>query len=78
MVVTDGTHLVSTDLDELHAFAASIGLKREWFQDHTRHPHYDLFGCKVKQALEAGALEVDAETCVKIANSELQGAWVKT
>lgn len=26
-------HLTADTLDELHAFAARLGLKREWFQD---------------------------------------------
>lgn len=30
------------DLTELHALAARIGLRRAWFQDHPRHPHYDV------------------------------------
>lgn len=45
MILFDGVHLATDgDLDELHKFAQSIGLKREWFQDHPAHPHYDLFG----------------------------------
>src|SRR5574337_223693 len=27
-------HLTADTLEELHAFAAKLGLKREWFQDH--------------------------------------------
>ena len=45
MILTDGIHLmVSADcpIDDLHAFAAKIGLKRASFQDHPEHPHYDL------------------------------------
>jgi len=43
MLLTDGTHLISTlCVEELHFFAAQVGLRREWFQDHPRHPHYDL------------------------------------
>lgn len=51
-LTTDGT------LDELHAFAAKIGLKREWFQPHQRHPHYDLTASKREKALAAGAVFV--------------------
>ena len=40
----DGVHLMAPSLDALHEVAASIGLKREWFQDHARHPHYDVWG----------------------------------
>lgn len=45
------------DLAELHAFAASIGLRRSWFQgppEH-RHPHYDVTDTKRRQAIKAGA-----------------------
>ncbi|OFW62930.1 MAG: hypothetical protein A2Y74_05675 [Actinobacteria bacterium RBG_13_63_9] len=55
MILTDGTHLVSTaSLEELHTFAARIGLSLWWFQDH-RVPHYDLFGRKPGLAEQAGA-----------------------
>ena len=57
MIMTDGTHLVSSEsLDELHTFARTIGLRRGWFQDH-RIPHYDLFGWRMLQkAQAAGAI----------------------
>lgn len=44
MILTDGVHLISDkSLDELHDFAASMGLKRHWFQGKNKgHPHYDL------------------------------------
>jgi len=42
MIYTDGTHLVGDSLQELHRFARSVGLKKEWFQEHPRHPHYDI------------------------------------
>lgn len=35
-------HLVADSLDELHAFAREIGLKREWFQASASYPHYDI------------------------------------
>jgi len=45
------------DLERLHAFAASIGLKRSWFQEKSS-PHYDLNGSKRKLALAMGAVFV--------------------
>jgi len=51
-VETDG------DLQELHAFAKKIGLKRAWFQEHIRIPHYDLVRSKRSLALEWGAIAV--------------------
>ena len=40
-----------------HAFAASIGLRREWFQDHPSAPHYDLTPAKRALAVANGARE---------------------
>ncbi|MBZ4402475.1 DUF4031 domain-containing protein [Myxococcus sp. AS-1-15] len=46
---------------ELHAFAARVGLKREWFQapPAASKPHYDLTPPRRTAALEAGAVELD-------------------
>lgn len=43
MILIDDTgHLASTTSDdELHTFARMIGLRREWYQNHPTHPHYD-------------------------------------
>lgn len=49
-------HMLADSLDELHAMASTIGLKRAWFQDHPRHPHYDLTAAKRSAALKAGAV----------------------
>lgn len=53
-----GGHLTTTDIDELHAMAAKIGLKREWFQDK-RVPHYDCQRRIRALAVAAGAVERD-------------------
>ena len=53
----------STDhIEALHAFADRIGLRRSWFQDKSRVPHYDLTPSKREAAIAAGAAEVDART----------------
>ena len=49
------------DIEVLHAFAARLGLRREWFQDHPRHPHYDLTRSKRRRAVQLGAVEVRAK-----------------
>jgi len=55
-------HLTTTGtLAELHAFAARIGLRRAWFQDHPLAPHYDLTPRRRVAALAAGAAEVAAK-----------------
>lgn len=57
MIITDGTHLVSTESEqELHTFAQHIGFKREWYQAHATHPHYDITTTNaLRRAVEAGA-----------------------
>jgi hypothetical protein len=52
----------SEDLEELHAFAKSIGLERRWFQSATKPRtlnHYDLTPSKRTQAIAAGAIELN-------------------
>lgn len=51
-------HMFADDLRELHRLAAAIGLKRAWFQNDPRLPHYDLTESKRKLALSLGAKEV--------------------
>jgi len=43
------------DVEELHAFAKRIGMKREWFQDHRVLPHYDLVPSRRALAIKLGA-----------------------
>jgi uncharacterized protein DUF4031 len=57
-------HLVSdTSLDELHLFAESLGLRREWFQEKSI-PHYDLTGEVYELALRSGAELVSSREIV--------------
>ena len=60
MIITDGIHLGSDlSLDELHEFAQRIGLKRTWFQNHLKHPHYDLTTQRMAlKAISHGAKQV--------------------
>lgn len=65
------SHLISDDLDptELHAFAARLGMKREWFQPGNTlgtkdgldrvGDHYDLTDPKRRKAITLGAVEID-------------------
>jgi hypothetical protein len=50
------------DLEELHAFAERIGMRREWFQPHRVTPHYDLTARRRAMAVALGAIEVDRRT----------------
>lgn len=47
-------HLEADTLEELHAFARRLGLKRSWFQPRSS-PHYDLSPGKHAAALRLGA-----------------------
>lgn len=52
-------HLYADTLEELHAMAQAIGMRREWFQNHPEHPHYDLVPTRRLRAVELGAIEHD-------------------
>jgi hypothetical protein len=55
-------HLVSDhSYEELHAFAADIGLELRWFQGD----HYDIPADVRARAIERGAEEVDARELVR-------------
>jgi hypothetical protein len=57
------SHLTADTKEELHAFAARIGLRRSWFQDKPRGLwHYDVTDTKRRQAIVAGALPIRCST----------------
>jgi hypothetical protein len=49
-------HLVADSLDELHSFAARLGLKKGWFQSESFYPHYDVTLTMRARAIRLGAL----------------------
>ena len=51
-------HLMADTLDELHAFAARLGLPRRAFQDKTSGAHYDVSVEMREQALQLGAIAI--------------------
>ena len=51
-------HLMADDLDELHAFAARLGLPRRAFQDKRSGAHYDVDTALREVALQLGATPV--------------------
>lgn len=53
-------HLFADTEAELHAFAARIGMRRSWFQDHGSVKHYDLTQSRRRLAVAAGAIERSA------------------
>ncbi len=60
-------HLTADTQDELHEFAARVGMQRRWFQTCKRpcgrepcvHWHYDLTAPRRALAVELGAVEID-------------------
>jgi hypothetical protein len=65
---TGGGHLQADTVEELHAFAAKLGLRRAWFQSKTGRPemdHYDLTKGKRFQALKLGAVDEDVRTSAR-------------
>src|SRR5690242_15599758 len=54
-----GGHLQADTVEELHAFAAQLGLRREWFQSkpgRPDHDHYDIGRRNRLRAIELGAI----------------------
>lgn len=67
-------HLVADSLEELHAFAAQLGLQRRWFQERSYYPHYDVTVSVRKRALRIGAVDANRETiiaCCKLMRLEM-------
>lgn len=56
----------TVELDELHAVAKAIGMKRSWFQDKPTAPHYDLTASRRAAVVALGVVEVDRHTAVAI------------
>ncbi|CAN5620963.1 DUF4031 domain-containing protein [soil metagenome] len=49
-------HLMADSLDELHAFAAGLGLPRHAFQDRSSGAHYDVPAELREEAIRRGAV----------------------
>jgi hypothetical protein len=62
---SEACHLFADSLVELHDFAKKLGMHRNWFQDHTDLPHYDLTRNKRAQAVKLGAIEATREQLVE-------------
>ena len=52
-------HLIADTNEELHEFAARLGMRRSWFQKATSGPHYDLTEPKRRLAVSLGAVELE-------------------
>ncbi len=60
-------HMVSDDgLELLHDLAHQLGLPPRAFQDHPRHPHYDLTPQLRARAVALGAIEISTRQLAKV------------
>lgn len=61
----ESCHLFADSPDELHVFAAEIGMRREWFQIGNKGvPHYDLNAERRELAVRLGAVELSRRDSV--------------
>jgi hypothetical protein len=51
-------HLMADTLDELHAFAARLGIPRRAFQDKSSGAHYDVTAELRDEAIRLGAVAI--------------------
>lgn len=71
-------HLMADTLEELHAFAAALGMPRRAFQDRTSGAHYDVTAELRKRAIALGAIPISrhrdrAQMRAVIARARAQG-----
>lgn len=59
------SHMASPDLEALHRMADAIGIKRKWFQNKQRHPHYDICKSMKQKAIKLGAVEVSDRELIR-------------
>ena len=82
------SHLVADTDEELHAFVARMGMRREWFQDkpgRPPHAHYDLPERARSEAVANGAVEVtwrdlgrmlrERRTSPAVSTTAARGPW---
>ena len=65
----NSSHLVGDTEDELHDFAKKLGLKREWFHEHRKLNHYDLYKNTRSKAVKMGAIEITRREIVNMMKS---------
>jgi hypothetical protein len=59
-------HLMADTREELHEFAASIGIPTRAFHRGARHPHYDITERQRLRALRHGAAAISERDAVRI------------
>ncbi len=63
--------LYADTLEELHAMARAIGMRREWLQTADGLPHYDLVPARRAMAVERGAIEHSREQAAQFVRSRM-------
>ncbi len=60
-------HLLADSVSELHRFAETLGLKKQWLQwKKGSVPHFDLTPSMRKKAVKQGAIEISNSEFVQI------------
>ena len=61
-------HLLADDIDDLHRFAAQLGIKRSSYQGPptTTTPHYDLTAYERRRAIAMGARACSRDEIVAV------------
>jgi hypothetical protein len=62
-------HLAADSVQELHAFARRVGIKRCWFHRGARWAHYDITAKERDRALAAGADALTSRELVRRARA---------
>lgn len=71
---TKWCHLTADTKEELHKFAAEIGLKMAWFQNaNNERWHYDIVPSKRTEAIRKGAVEIDRAGMAEIIEKRRKG-----
>lgn len=73
----DWCHMaIDASLEELHAIAAKLGLRRAWFQNKPTHPHDDLTPAKRALAIWLGAQAISTHELVRRCYPETLGKGI--
>lgn len=59
-------HLVADSLEELHKFAADIGIHPGAFHYQARHPHYDISTYQRERAIQRGAQRISPRYAIRV------------
>jgi len=72
------SHLTADSKEELHAFAAQLGLARSWFQNDNRLWHYDVVDRIRQRAILLGAIPVTTRELVAISVERIKAERGRT